>query len=400
MTEEFDREIDTLLRQAAQSVDTVSDAQNLHLDADEINAFAENALPAKARLRTMEHLADCSRCRKILSDVIAFHSETKPEAVPLIETKTIPVAPWYKRFFVFPQMAYLMGALALLFTGIVAVVVLQSSNRENSSQIAQIEEKQLNDSGPSAESVNSYSNTNAVSNAAMSANTSSGLASSNSNAAPAEAARNKGDLTAPSATPAAPSDRAESDKAAGEPKPTAQPNEEAESAKKEKAASPSAVAGAAPPAPARRNDYTVDGTSDAASSRQAEQQPAQNSVSQNQSVNQTNVMPDSRSVRDLPVNGRSTQSLMKISPESAAKSRATNADKDDEKKSESRSVGGKQFRRADGVWYDVNYKSQKTINLSRASDGYKKLEGGLRSIADNLGGVVVIVWKGKAYRIQ
>lgn len=410
MMEEFDKEIDTLLRQAAQGVETVSNGQNLHLDADEINAFAENALPAKARFRTIEHLADCSRCRKILSDIIAFRSETKSEIVPLVEAKTISV-PWYKRLFVFPQIAYVMGALALIFTGIVAVTVLQNSSDRNSSEIAQIEDKNFSETGSSADSLERMA-ANSSANSAMSANNPTGLVySSNANtsaASPAETSRNKeAAITAATVAPTpapeedAPADKVADDKVAkAAPKPATPLNEESENAKKEKANEPAPVAAAPPPARSRENNYAVDGTSDSVSKQQAEQQPAQNSITQNQ----TTVMPDSRSARNvqnLPMNGRNTQSMqMKSRVESSAGSGAAKADKDEERKAETRAVGGKNFRRADGVWYDVKYKGQKTTNVARSSNDYKKLDGGLRSIADNLGGVVVILWKDKAYRIQ
>ena len=66
-----------------------------------------------------------------------------------------------------------------------------------------------------------------------------------------------------------------------------------------------------------------------------------------------------------------------------------------------RTAGGKSFeRRDDGVWYDSSYRGQSTKKISRGSDRYKKLDGDLRSIANELGGTVVIVWKGTAYRIQ
>ena len=48
---EFDKEIDVLLRQTTQgeTVLTNTNTNSEHLDADEISAFAENALPEKAR---------------------------------------------------------------------------------------------------------------------------------------------------------------------------------------------------------------------------------------------------------------------------------------------------------------------------------------------------------------
>ena len=65
-----------------------------------------------------------------------------------------------------------------------------------------------------------------------------------------------------------------------------------------------------------------------------------------------------------------------------------------------RLVGGKRFDNRNGVWYDSAYRGQATINLRRASDEYKKIDKGVRNIADTLGGTVVVVWKDKAYRIQ
>jgi hypothetical protein len=66
-----------------------------------------------------------------------------------------------------------------------------------------------------------------------------------------------------------------------------------------------------------------------------------------------------------------------------------------------RSVGGKTFRNVGGIWFDSSYNnSQQQIMIRRGSDDYKRLDSGLRSFAENLGGTVVVVWKGKAYRIQ
>ena len=65
-----------------------------------------------------------------------------------------------------------------------------------------------------------------------------------------------------------------------------------------------------------------------------------------------------------------------------------------------RSVGGKTFNNRNGAWYDSAYKNQATMNFRRGTDEYKKLDSGLRNIADTIGGTVVLVWKGKAYRVQ
>src|ERR1700704_3415967 len=41
-------------------------AHREHLDADELNSYAEGVVPAPARARYTEHLADCEQCRSIV----------------------------------------------------------------------------------------------------------------------------------------------------------------------------------------------------------------------------------------------------------------------------------------------------------------------------------------------
>jgi len=63
-------------------------------------------------------------------------------------------------------------------------------------------------------------------------------------------------------------------------------------------------------------------------------------------------------------------------------------------------VAGKAFEFRQGVWYDTSYSGQKTTNVRRGSEQYKKLDASLRSTAESLGATSVIVWKGKAYRFN
>ncbi len=58
---------------------------------------------------------------------------------------------------------------------------------------------------------------------------------------------------------------------------------------------------------------------------------------------------------------------------------------------ETTSVSGKTFKRAGNAWVDSAYKGQATTNITRGTKEYKKLDSGLRSIAENLGGTVIIV---------
>src|SRR5205823_7024856 len=62
-----DPQIDVLLRRHAERAK--SNAAIEHLDADELNAFAEGSLPVAARSRFVSHLADCDDCRRLVSQL-------------------------------------------------------------------------------------------------------------------------------------------------------------------------------------------------------------------------------------------------------------------------------------------------------------------------------------------
>src|SRR5207245_241484 len=74
MREGFDKEIDSLLRvlpgasagSRPRGNGATAPGAAAHLDADELSAFAEDALPASARVVASAHLADCDECRGIV----------------------------------------------------------------------------------------------------------------------------------------------------------------------------------------------------------------------------------------------------------------------------------------------------------------------------------------------
>ena len=371
MAEEFDKEIDALLRQAARGGENISGGS--HLDADEINAFAEDVLPAQARLRAVRHLADCSRCRKVLSNTVDFNTARLSEITPAVETQTI-IVPWYKRVFAFPQAAYAMGLTALVFAGIVFFIASQNLMQNNSSEIAQIDEK-----SQIANSVFNGANTNSASlNSAAYANSNSALTilpnSQTKNNSPAVSVNSNVTATDKNSEPAKPALK------------TAAPPDKPELAESENSA------GALPAA--KNDNYTADGTAtDSVSERQAE---LRNPASQAQS---STAPPPAASIQSLPINGRNTQAMRAMRNKAEVKDENSIA-KEANKTSETKNIGGKNFRRTGGIWYDAQYKGQKIINIARGSSDYQKLDDNLRSIADQLGGVVIIVTENKAYRIQ
>jgi hypothetical protein len=142
MKEGFDKEIDSLLgryaRGAAKSFaggDGRVVAASSHLDADELGAFAEGALPSPARLAAASHLADCDRCRGVvvaLSRALGGGAELKQEGVavpPSTETEK-PAAwrAWVATLFSPRVLRFAAPVLALSVVAVVSFVALRSRN--------------------------------------------------------------------------------------------------------------------------------------------------------------------------------------------------------------------------------------------------------------------------------
>src|SRR5215203_191658 len=184
MDQDFDKEIDTLLRKAhGDSPVLVGDfSSSGHLDADEISAFAENAMPENSRELYSAHLAECTRCRKILSNLLMMNAEEAPVAASPLSAITIAERsmPWYRKLFLFPNLAYVMGGLVLVFSGFLGYTILQRSGANSDATVSQISEPAATRGGPNAEVQQELTQPTA-------ANTAANIASSNSSALPVNA---------------------------------------------------------------------------------------------------------------------------------------------------------------------------------------------------------------------
>jgi outer membrane biosynthesis protein TonB len=69
-----------------------------------------------------------------------------------------------------------------------------------------------------------------------------------------------------------------------------------------------------------------------------------------------------------------------------------------------RVVAGRRFRKQGGVWIDTAYDSSKDVmTLTRGSEQYRALvadEPAIKTIADQLEGEIIVVWKTRTYRIH
>lgn len=381
---DFDKEINALLRQAARSGEFVSTNEQNHLDADEISAFAENALPEKTRNVYIKHFAECDRCRKILSNTILLNNEAEMEtassvvAAPISETLATKL-PWYRKMFLMPNLAYTMGGLVLVFSGMLGFIALRGLNQKSSSDVSQIQANApARSSGPNASddglaynSAATASNTNATANAtSATANSSSNTAASTTNSAMSNTQAFPSDQ--PLIQPSVPAEPEKQDAA----KPTddvmlAEKNESKDAKKAELSD--------------KNKDIDIARDDEVAKATTAAPPPAPKSApSQPSTTLRREEMP---------------KAAQEDKKRSRAMSGATNG---------SRQIGGKTFNRVGGVWIDSAYNKTDSSNMilpttrtiRRGSSEYQKLDKQVRIIAESLDGAVIIVWRDGAYRIQ
>ena len=88
-------------------------------------------------------------------------------------------------------------------------------------------------------------------------------------------------------------------------------------------------------------------------------------------------------------------------PENDKADKAKDKSSDD---ADTRSIAGRRFRKERGIWVDTAYDSSTaTVNMARGSEQFRALVGdepGIGTIAKQLDGEVIVVWKGRAYRIR
>jgi len=105
--------------------------------------------------------------------------------------------------------------------------------------------------------------------------------------------------------------------------------------------------------------------------------------------------------RNLEINQQANQNQVQPEGRAEAPGKTAGNDRSSSDEPATRSVGGRNFQKQGTAWVDQKYKQSMGLRtVARGSDEFKKLDGGLRTIADQLGGPVIVVWKGKAYFIR
>ena len=406
MASEFDNEMDFLLRQARRQNDFASDlaGETSHLDADDLSAFAENALPQNVRLNVISHLADCNSCRQILSNLILLNEDAQAEtdAVAEPQQNIVAVKPsWldsFKKLFALPAFGYATATLAILLVGVFAFVTLRGRQDNSSVSVARVEPEQID-----------------VQEAKKRQSAHAPAAAKDEDNEPKQIEE------APAETPSTTPDQvAESTPTPieGELDENLPPSVRATRRSNQNSASANVPARREASAANVSSSNSISNTLVASSSQL---QPAPSAAGA--TAPKTGTPPGSEIVgaaapkpidrakaelsrraseQDQSATHNQTEALESTSPE-RARSAASSVNSELKTKKvvvETRTVGGKTFQKVGAIWQDAAYSSQNVTNISRCSDDYKKLDSGLRSIAQNLSGEIVVVWQGKAYRIR
>ena len=411
-----DAQIDLLLRRHAVQVKSKS-ATEQHLDADELNAFAEGSLPAAARSRYVSHLADCDDCRKVASELaIASGAVVAADATTVADSHGYS---WWKTLSgFFSPLTLRYAAFAVALVAVVGVVFLVTRRPRESSLIAQRESADR-------------PQTSAVKPAEP-----AGLqASTDQNAQTRE---KRSESASPTAVTPMLSKADESKVAESSAPPAPKPEQEISKAASpalaaEKNAEPKSAPSYAPPPP---EEITRSET--ASSKRQASPGDVASGPRKSESSSDKFKMIDRSRAADTPRENRAQDdntraglsqpqsNVQREADERAARgrdaeiqsSRDRNAKESraqapamrsagimkrapTEEAPETRSIGGRKFRRQGNSWVDVKFKSSMTLkSISRGSSEFDALDSGLRSIAQQISGELTVVWKGKAYLIH
>ena len=373
-----------------------------HLDADELSAYAERTLPAATRARYTMHLADCAQCRKIVAELAPVVAASVPERAGEREAGAF----WQtmRQVFSWPVLRFAVPALSLVAFAVVGLVVFRDwSARFVANAPTQApaitQDQPAPTSSPEAGAQKSetfaYDST-ARPEAEHQAKTTQQAPTDADRTEVATAAEapvvnlSKDASDAKPTPPAAPPTYAPEPAGAPAPKPQEQVAEVRETTIQSQAASRAAE---------RRDQQPATDSLQTYGERAKEEEKARAKVGGVVKAEDKQAEGDTSATANAPAQNR-TAKLHTLRPgrgEGAGK-------KADDEAAEARSVAGRRFLRQGGMWVDKAYKSGISLtHVARGSEQYRALiadEPAIRTIAEQLQGEVILIWKGRGYRIR
>ena len=396
MKQANNNEVDLLLRSLARGRKQTAwqsgsedgeQVSSAHLDADELNSYAEGVAPAPARARYTEHLADCDACRGILVGLSQAAGAANRFEVP--EQKG-GAGFWQKvsQFFSPTVLRYAVPALVL--TAVIGIGLLAMRQTRDVQLVAQNERQVAAPPPVVPNQSDSGSGSAGKPQATVPSGTQSGTLSGTSPEQAKEVPaleRNETDAREEASKPDASVMKAPA-KDAGQPTDVVTSTESRPYASEPKAAAPP------PSVPLLDAEKSAELAKERAGKR--EDQPRDQDEAYRVQSDDVHGPNRSRNNTDRPTSQRGAGVMSGRGPSGMDKKKAGEA--------ETRSVMGRQFTRAGDAWVDTAYESARaTVRVTRGSDQFRALvadEPGLRTIAAQLSGVVIVVWKNRAYRIQ
>lgn len=340
-----------MLRGFGRAESPLSAESGPHIDADQLAAFLEGALPSLARANLISHASNCDACREVFASAIDLNEQPKVAEAAVAAPVFEPKRRW--RFLGMPAFAAaLSGLLVVVFAGLIGVRYFSHADQNNI--VAQkTETGQPTTAAPSA-AQNSASSAQTASNNATMPEASNSAANAN-----AAVSKNERPADIPVVLPRAfaepPADKQADDNVA-----TSQRSDLGGAAR------PPTVASAAPePEKKPAAGVQMDGVSPA-DTRKAE-------------------------AKEMPSDAQPR-----------AKANTLAKDRDQEKLASSpsttRTVSGKTFTRRDGIWYDSAYKGGKTLDRAKNCDKCGAMDPGLERIVTSLPGTIIVVWGGQNFK--
>ena len=352
-----------------------------HLDADELNSYAEGVAPAPARARYIEHLADCEACRGIAVGLTQAAGAANRYDVREQQGGS---SFWQKVTALFSQPILRYAVPALVLTAVIGIGLFALKQQRQTDLVAQNQPEVAappSSQGDTRAALNpTPGSPTAVQNGAETGLNAETTKAKDQDQKTQEAGQASlvPESSVAKATP---------------PKDTAQPGEAAGAPATQAYAPEPKVAAPPPPAPL----YDAEKSTELAKERPAkrEDQPRDQDEALRSESDDVHGPNRSRNNTALPAS-RSAGAMGGRGPSGADKKKASEV--------EIRTVMGRHFTREGDAWVDTAYESSRaTIRVARGSDQFRALvadEPGIRTIAEQLGGVVIVVWKNQAYRIQ
>lgn len=427
MKHDSDTEMDLLLRRhgrrsasgvagaeddydARGKLDAMSD-DAAHMDADELSAYAEGALPERSRSRYAAHLADCDTCRRIVTGLVISSGMEAEESGRVVQTVTAHGRSWREWFgalFSPPVLRYAIPALAL-FAVIAVVLVVATRKREEHSFVAMNEPSKGQSANAGVEDQRNGSSTTTATTESTDNHGYAATANANADATKSGAAsplsqQKDANTSTPSpqldgVTPTAKSAEAP----VTEPQPSKAQQREAEDRQ-----NTSPFLSNTPTDVSKNQAKEKDDAALADKSRQENKQQASGGSPAAGTVNGRAASRSEETADSSGEFGAATTSGVRNKNETAkrAPAPAMRARRDsqgaDEDASETRNVAGRRFRRQNGVWIDTAYNSSRSpLRVKRGSEQYRALvadEPIIGTVSNELGNVIVVV-NGRAYHI-